>query len=276
MSLTLNCMNWVSFDFNVSYSSCWGYSLINTLKLYDDGRCLQNCTMTVSTVGTVTFTRAQSRKNHDLYGGVVATPPYRSCSEYMPCLFWANIRCRVSTSPESGTVDLQFIFVLVPALHLLYYNSVSIFPPGRRKWLATQRDDPNSGAWLRETGSSAARWRDSRRCWLRYFYLCSRLLRRCWLRYFCLCSRLLQSTLAEPWARHQIGPPSDALQAIRADVMTASLAGCMLSKSSKGANSPNFTLGAQRTGKKELTITWMDGGQSVWGSSLQLQWSEFT
>jgi len=25
--------NWVSFDFNVSYSSCWGYSLINTLKL---------------------------------------------------------------------------------------------------------------------------------------------------------------------------------------------------------------------------------------------------
>jgi len=25
--------NWVSFDFNVSYSHCWGYSLINTLKL---------------------------------------------------------------------------------------------------------------------------------------------------------------------------------------------------------------------------------------------------
>jgi len=25
--------SWVSFDFNVSYSSCWGYSLINTLKL---------------------------------------------------------------------------------------------------------------------------------------------------------------------------------------------------------------------------------------------------
>ena len=25
--------NWVSFDFNVSYFSCWGYSLINTLKL---------------------------------------------------------------------------------------------------------------------------------------------------------------------------------------------------------------------------------------------------
>jgi len=24
--------NWVSFDFNVSYSSCRGYSLINTLK----------------------------------------------------------------------------------------------------------------------------------------------------------------------------------------------------------------------------------------------------
>jgi len=27
------CKYWVSFDFNVSYSSCWGYSLINTLKL---------------------------------------------------------------------------------------------------------------------------------------------------------------------------------------------------------------------------------------------------
>ena len=24
--------NWVSFDFHVSYSSCWGYSLINTFK----------------------------------------------------------------------------------------------------------------------------------------------------------------------------------------------------------------------------------------------------
>ena len=29
----LTAANWVSFDFNVSYSSCWGYSLINTLKL---------------------------------------------------------------------------------------------------------------------------------------------------------------------------------------------------------------------------------------------------
>jgi len=34
----LNCgclitaANWVYFDFNISYSSCWGYSLINTLK----------------------------------------------------------------------------------------------------------------------------------------------------------------------------------------------------------------------------------------------------
>ena len=28
----LTAANWVSFDFNVSYSSCWGYSLINTLK----------------------------------------------------------------------------------------------------------------------------------------------------------------------------------------------------------------------------------------------------
>ena len=30
---SLTAENWVSFDFNVSYSSCWGYSLINTLKL---------------------------------------------------------------------------------------------------------------------------------------------------------------------------------------------------------------------------------------------------
>jgi len=29
---SLTAANWVSFDFNVSYSSCWGYSLINTLK----------------------------------------------------------------------------------------------------------------------------------------------------------------------------------------------------------------------------------------------------
>jgi len=28
---SLTAANWVSFDFNVSYSSCWGYSLINTL-----------------------------------------------------------------------------------------------------------------------------------------------------------------------------------------------------------------------------------------------------
>jgi len=30
---SLTAANWVSFDFNVSYSSCWGCSLINTLKL---------------------------------------------------------------------------------------------------------------------------------------------------------------------------------------------------------------------------------------------------
>ena len=30
---SLTAANWVSFDFNVAYSSCWGYSLINTLKL---------------------------------------------------------------------------------------------------------------------------------------------------------------------------------------------------------------------------------------------------
>ena len=30
---SLTAANWVSFDFNVSYSSCWNYSLINTLKL---------------------------------------------------------------------------------------------------------------------------------------------------------------------------------------------------------------------------------------------------
>ena len=29
----MSAANWVSFDFNVSYSSCWGYSLINTFKL---------------------------------------------------------------------------------------------------------------------------------------------------------------------------------------------------------------------------------------------------
>jgi len=29
---SLTAANWVSFDFNVSYSSCWGYSLINTLE----------------------------------------------------------------------------------------------------------------------------------------------------------------------------------------------------------------------------------------------------
>jgi len=33
-SFTTGCLsNWVSFDFNASYSSCSGYSLINTLKL---------------------------------------------------------------------------------------------------------------------------------------------------------------------------------------------------------------------------------------------------
>jgi len=51
---SLTAANWVSLDFNVSYSSCWGYSLINTLKLkitgptsifvlarffWDHGRC---------------------------------------------------------------------------------------------------------------------------------------------------------------------------------------------------------------------------------------------
>jgi len=33
---SLTAANWVSFDFNVSYSSCWGYSLINTSKLKNE------------------------------------------------------------------------------------------------------------------------------------------------------------------------------------------------------------------------------------------------
>ena len=38
--------NWVSFDLNVSCSSCWGYSLINTLKLK---KKLSNCRAVVNT-----------------------------------------------------------------------------------------------------------------------------------------------------------------------------------------------------------------------------------
>jgi len=34
--------NWVSFDLNVSCSSCWGYSLINTLKLKKKMKCSFN------------------------------------------------------------------------------------------------------------------------------------------------------------------------------------------------------------------------------------------
>ena len=53
---SLTAANWVSFDFNVSYSSCWGYSLINTLKFkkkigcveyhysYTFVRCMRTCT----------------------------------------------------------------------------------------------------------------------------------------------------------------------------------------------------------------------------------------
>ena len=37
---SLTAANWVSFDFNVSYSSCWGYSLINTLKLKEISRII--------------------------------------------------------------------------------------------------------------------------------------------------------------------------------------------------------------------------------------------
>jgi len=35
---SLTAANWVSFDFNVVYSSCWGYSLTNTLKLKNNKR----------------------------------------------------------------------------------------------------------------------------------------------------------------------------------------------------------------------------------------------
>jgi len=38
---SLTAANWVSFDFNVSYSSGWGYSLINTYKLKK--KCLCVC-----------------------------------------------------------------------------------------------------------------------------------------------------------------------------------------------------------------------------------------
>ena len=37
---SLTAANWVSFDLNVFYSSCWGYSIINTLKTIMPPLCL--------------------------------------------------------------------------------------------------------------------------------------------------------------------------------------------------------------------------------------------
>jgi len=49
----------VSFDFNVSYSSCWGYSLINTLKLKKIARFL------VSKIGPATGVTAANWVSFD-------------------------------------------------------------------------------------------------------------------------------------------------------------------------------------------------------------------
>ena len=52
---SLTAANCVSFDFNVSYSSCWGYSLINTLKLKIDGLKLQRTTQMINFIVQFVF-----------------------------------------------------------------------------------------------------------------------------------------------------------------------------------------------------------------------------
>ena len=48
---SLTAANWVSFDFNVSYSSCRGYSLINTFKLKKKSQnALDMAVLCVSTI----------------------------------------------------------------------------------------------------------------------------------------------------------------------------------------------------------------------------------
>ena len=62
---SLTAANWVSFDFNVSYSSCWGYSLINTFKLKKKSSCHLAYRM-VHRSGRISFQQANRRNSEPI------------------------------------------------------------------------------------------------------------------------------------------------------------------------------------------------------------------
>ena len=70
--------NWVSFDLNVSCSSCWGYSLINTLKL-NYGQCLGDMDCLASTHTHMHCLASKHTHMHCLSCGLPSRCPKHWC-----------------------------------------------------------------------------------------------------------------------------------------------------------------------------------------------------
>jgi len=100
---SLTAANWVSFDFNVSYSSCWGYSLINTFKLVffekrnHAERSKQACWMMR---GVFSAADSQLRAIRGCYGTCWVCLILQSSSYYSACA--GVVRSFVSSTPRSS------------------------------------------------------------------------------------------------------------------------------------------------------------------------------
>ena len=113
----------MSFDFNVSYSSCWGYSLINTLRLKSSTFFALGTVPVPHTACTTTDVAKNRRQQRPLCARVLpclrAPCPYLRvpflragltlaclCLAYAACVLFARV-CHVITSGDPLTNPLR-------------------------------------------------------------------------------------------------------------------------------------------------------------------------
>ena len=117
---SLIAANWVSFDFNVAYSSCWGYSLINTLKLKkwkvtnlvssaQKHTPAHTHTRSVSFPLACTHTHTRFCK-HELCAALLSHDVYRTCEEFFGLFSLARLLVRIDPSLSLDVTHTILLF----------------------------------------------------------------------------------------------------------------------------------------------------------------------
>ena len=119
---SLTAANWVSFDFNVSYSSCWSYSLINTLKL-------KKKLMIVLGVNRSKIVWVLTRNTYPFPNSYAHTEPTRMYSETGAPREWFRGLTDEDTALLSEQVCIIMYMYLFCLICIYMYTHVYMFIP---------------------------------------------------------------------------------------------------------------------------------------------------